>query len=143
MTAARTATRLWLRSAGTGKTPGGVNWLTKNTALFVGIQGAYLAVLAAALRAPLELVVTFFIAAPLVTLPLLPVYLGAVYLVPRRWRRWQRRVAAVSLSPILVGLLVPFALTGGFAVAVLVAALPGALVYGAAVRLPSTPDPVT
>ena len=113
-----------------------MRWTT-NLALFLGLEVVYTAVLAALVRMPVGIAVTVFAVGALSTLPLLPVYLVVVGRLPAQWTDRRRRVAAVAVSPLLLTM---FAIgLGAFTTAaglfLLVVALPGALIYGAVVRL--------
>jgi hypothetical protein len=75
-----------------------------NLALFAGVEAAYVAVLAAAARAPLGIAVSMFVIGSLLTFPLLPVYLWVAARIPTRWSTRRRRLAAIGASPILLAL---------------------------------------
>jgi hypothetical protein len=112
-----------------------VKWAGNNVALFVAVQATYVALVTVVIRAPAEIGLTLLVVAALFTVPLLPLYLALVRALPRRWRRRTRRGAAIALSPLILTALILLAFAGGPGPAILGVALPGAIAYGAAVRL--------
>lgn len=116
-----------------------------NLAVFLGVEAAYVALLAVAVRAPLSLALTMLVVAVVLTLPLLPVYLWVIARIPESWSRRRRRLAAIGASPTLLAL---FALVLGAWIAptglfLFLVALPGSLVFGALVRLHRHPRATT
>jgi hypothetical protein len=112
-----------------------------NLALFLGVQTVYVALLAAIGRASLGVGVTMLVVAAFLTVPMLPIYLVVVAQIPLRWPPRRQRLAAVAASPLLLTLFgvvlgAWIAPTGLF---LLLAAIPGAIVYGALVRLARAP----
>jgi hypothetical protein len=112
-----------------------VRWST-NIALFVGTEVVYVALLAAAVQAGPGLALTAFVLAVAFTMPFLPVYLIVLAGLPPLWKHWQKRLAAITLSPLLVALFVVLTFAGGFVISLLILALPGAMAYGGLVRIP-------
>jgi hypothetical protein len=113
-----------------------VRWAA-NIALFLGAEAVYLGLLGAAVRASPGEALTLFILAVVFTLPFLPIYLGLLSALTRDWTHRKRRLAAIAGSPLLIAPFVLFAFAGGFGVSLLILALPGAMAYGAVVRLPT------
>lgn len=123
-------------------TPSEVKWAA-NIALFLGMEVAYVALLAAAVRAAPEIALTALLFAVAFTIPFLPIYLGLLAALSQRWTPRQRRASALAGSPLLVTPFVLFAFAGGAGVSLLIIALPGAMAYGALVRLPRTREGAT
>jgi hypothetical protein len=113
-----------------------VRWVT-NLVLFLGLEAVYAAVLAALVRMPFAIGVTVFVVGALSTLPMLPIYLVVVAGLPAHWTDRRRRAKAIAASPLLLTLFaIGFgAFMGGIGLFLFVVALPGALIYGALVRL--------
>ena len=113
--------------------------LPLNVGVFLVLQAGYVALLAAVVRAPVSIAVTMLVVGAVLTLPMLPVYLGLVIAqMPDRWSRRRQRLTAIAASPVLLTLFafvfgVWIAPTGVFLGSI---ALPGALAFGALVRLP-------
>lgn len=78
--------------------------LGQNLALSVGVQTIYVALLAAIIQAPLGIAVTMLVVAAFLSMPMLPVYLAGLALIPTRWPRSRKRLAAVAWSPVLLAL---------------------------------------
>lgn len=116
-----------------------MKWRT-NISLFVGMEIAYVALLAAAVRAPLGIALTAYVLAAVFTMPFFPIYLGLLAGLPHGWTNRRRRAAALAASPLLITPFVLFAFAGGFARGLMIIALPGAVAFGAAVRLPTARD---
>jgi hypothetical protein len=112
-----------------------VRWAT-NIALFLGAEAVYIGLLAAVVRANPGEAVTLFVLAVVFTLPFLPIYLGLLAALTRDWTHRKRRLAAIAGSPLLIAPFVLLAFAGGFGIPLLILALPGAMAYGALVRLP-------
>jgi hypothetical protein len=119
-----------------------VKWAA-NIGLFLGTEVAYVALLAAAVRAAPEIALTALLVAVAFTIPFLPIYLGVLAALPQRWTHRQLRASALAASPVLITPFVLFAFAGGFGVSLLIVALPGAMAYGALVRLPRTREEAT
>jgi hypothetical protein len=111
-----------------------------NIALFVGAEVAYVGLFAAVVQAAPSLALTMLAFVVVFTLPFLPIYLGLLAALTQPWTRRKRRLAAIAGSPLLIAPFVAFAFAGGFAIALLILALPGAMAYGALVRIPRTRD---
>jgi hypothetical protein len=108
-----------------------------NIALFVGAEVAYVGLFAALVGAAPSIALTMLAFVVVFTLPFLPIYLGLLAELTQPWTRRKRRLAAIAGSPLLIAPFIAFAVAGGFAIALLILALPGALAYGVLVRLPS------
>jgi hypothetical protein len=112
-----------------------VRW-TANIALFLGAEVVYVGLLAAAVRAGPINALTALAVAVVFTFPFLPIYLSLLTRLPERLTKRQKRAAAIAISPLLITPFILFSFAGGFAVPLLILALPGAMAYGALVRLP-------
>jgi hypothetical protein len=113
-----------------------VKWAA-NIALFVGTEVVYVALFAAAVQTAPGVALTTLLLAVAFTIPFLPLYLGALAVLPHGWSHRQRRASAIVAGPLLLTLFVLLSVfAGGFGVSLLIIALPGALAYGALVRLP-------
>jgi hypothetical protein len=111
-----------------------VKWVTTNAVRFVAVEASYVALLGV-LAQSVEIAITTLIVALLTTAPFFPIYLAAIAALPARWSDRRRRLAAVAASPLLVTLFAAAASQGGFLTFLFALALPGALIYGAVVRL--------
>jgi hypothetical protein len=110
-----------------------VKWRA-NIALFVGTEVAYVAFFAATVQATPAIALTILALALAFTFPFLPIYLGLLAALPRHWSHRQLRGSAIGGSPLLLAAFVLFAFAG--MVSLLLVALPGAMAYGALVRVP-------
>ena len=119
-----------------------MRWAT-NIALFLGAEIVYVGLLATAVRAGFTNALTAIAVAVVFTLPFLPIYLGLLAERTERWTQRRRRVIAIAMSPLLVTPFVLLSSAGGFAIPLLILALPGAMAYGALVRLPRKHDGVS
>jgi hypothetical protein len=112
-----------------------VRWAA-NLGLFVGTEVAYVALFAAAVRATPGIALTTLAVALAFTIPFLPIYLGVLAALLNRRTHWRKRATAIAVSPLLITPFVLVAFAGS--VGLLIVALPGAMAYGALVRLPRT-----
>lgn len=108
-----------------------------NVTLFLAVEAAYVALLALMVRAPLGITLTMLVVSWLLTLPMLPIYLGLVAHLSPHWSPRRQRLAAIGASPMLLTL---FAIVLGAWIAptglfLFLVALPGSLAFGALVRL--------
>jgi hypothetical protein len=112
-----------------------VKWAATNVALFVATQLAYVAFLAALARAPVDVGITIFMVGLLFTSPFLAIYLALIAALPVRWTQRRRRTVAIAASPLLLIIFIALAFTGPTGASLLGIAAPGALAYGAVIRL--------
>jgi hypothetical protein len=122
-----------------------MSWARSNLARFLGAEIAYVALLAAIIRAPLDIGLTMFVVSAVLTLPMLPIYLVLIARLPPGWSKRRQRTAAIAASPLLLAL---YTITlGGWigptGLFLVLAALPGPLAYGALVRIRARQPPAT